>query len=239
MRMAWRVAPVLIGAVFVSAVVGAAENPAKYSDLAKDATPPAMPPLAARAAEAPSGTLTFYTSRAVFNAAHPGIPLETFVNTNVPPNSVLACPGPFNSMTNNGCFSPGDILPGISVVNTTAGLLVVLTPPFFGVNCVAVGPNLFADNGEMQFSPPVQAVGLDLNSNIAATYNIEIFGPAGSLGTTTAPGAIPGIFWGVDTSSPGGINRITFFNAGAAGELFCNVAFGLAVPVELQTFGVE
>jgi hypothetical protein len=42
---------------------------------------------------------------------------------------VLACPEPFNSTTNNGCFSPGDILPGISVLNTTAVDLVVLRRP--------------------------------------------------------------------------------------------------------------
>jgi hypothetical protein len=238
MRITWGMAPFLIGAAFVAAAVSAADDKGKYSDLSRDSRPE-MGPLAPRAAEAPSGTLTFYTSRAVFNAAHPGIPLETFVLTNLGPNQVMACPEPFNNMTNNGCFSPGDILPGIAVWNTTAIDLVVLTPPFFGVNCVAVGPNTFTDNGEMQFNPPVQAVGFDLLSNVAATYNIEVFGPGGSLGTTTAPGAIPGIFWGVDTSSPGGISRITTSNVGSAGELYCNVAFGQPVPVELQSFVVE
>jgi hypothetical protein len=56
------------------------------------------------------------------------------------------------------------------------------------VNCVAVGPNLFADSGEMRVQPARQAVGFDLSSNVASSYNIEIFGPGGSLGTTTAQG---------------------------------------------------
>jgi hypothetical protein len=228
----------VMGALLISIAASASEEPTRYRDVNAAARPqPGAPP--AGPAEVPSGTLTFFNSRPAFNAAHPGLPLETFANTNLPPNSVLACPGPFNSTTNNGCFSPGDILPGISVINTTGGNLVVLTPPFFGVNCVAVGPDTFTDNGEMQFNPPVQAVGFDLNSNVPSTYNIQIFGPGGSLGTTTAPGAIPGLFWGVGTSDPGGISRITTNSAAGSGELYCGVAFGLAVPVELQSFEVE
>jgi hypothetical protein len=235
MRIVWRVAPF----VLAPALVSAAEAPKSYGELNRDSRPEAGAAVAPRPARTPSGSLTFYTDRAVFNAAHPGIPLETFALTNVPPNSVLACPEPFNNATNNGCFSPGDILPGISVWNTNAVDLVVLTPPFFGVNCVAVGPNTFTDHGEMQFNPPVEAVGFDLNSNVPGSYTIEIFGPGGSLGTTTAPGAIPAIFWGVDTSDPGGISRITTNSAAGNGELYCNVAFGQPVPVELQTFVVE
>jgi len=234
MRIAFAVTGLVMGAGLLSA----ADNSTKYTDLTKGSTAQQQAQ-APRPAEAPSGSLTFYTSRALFDAAHPGIPLENFSLTNVGPNNVLACPEPFDMNTNNGCFSPGDIKPGLGVWNTTAVDLVVLTPPFFGVNCVAVGPNTFTDNGEMQFNPPVQAVGFDLNSNVSSTYNIEVFGPGGSLGTTTAPGAIPGIFWGVDTSDPGGISRITTNSAAGAGEIYCNVAFGFAVPVELQSFVVE
>ena len=234
MRIAFAVTGLVMGAGLLSA----ADNPTKYSDLTKGSTAQQQAQ-APRPAEAPSGSLTFYTSRAVFNAAHPGIPLETFALTNLPPNSVLVCPEPFDSNTNSACFSPGDILPGISVWNTVGVDLVTLTPPFFGVNCVAVGPNTFTEAGEMQFNPPVQAVGFDLNSNVPSTYDIQVFGPGGLLGTTTAPGAIPAIFWGVGTSDPGGISRITTNSAAGAGELYCNVAFGFAVPVELQSFVVE
>jgi hypothetical protein len=239
MRIAIVVAGFVMGASVLWAAERESESPARYSDLAQGSRAQDARPPAPRPPEAPTGSLTFYTSRAVFNAAHPGIPLENLAATNVPPNSVQGCPEPFNNMTNNGCFSPGDILPGISVWNTTAVDLVVLTPPFFGVNCVAVGPDLFADHGEMQFDPPVEAVGFDLNSNVAGPFTVEIFGPGGSLGTTTAQGAIPALFWGVDTTDPGGISRITTNSAAGSGELYCNVAFGFAVPVELQSFEVE
>ena len=162
-----------------------------------------------------------------------------FQQQRAPPNSVLERTGPFDTNTNNGCFLPGNIQPGIQIVNTTGGDLVLLTPPFFGVNCNAVGPNTFTDDGEMDFNPPVFAVGLDFNSNVPDTYDVEVFGPGGSLGTTTVNGAIPGLFWGVDTVDAGGISRITFHSAAGSGELFCNVAFGQAVPVELQQLDVQ
>src|SRR5262245_10608361 len=93
-------ATVLVLAAAVSAQ--AAEKPTKYSnvnpkDKPQAASQSARPP---KVAHSPNGSLTFYTDRPTFDAAHPGIPLETFVNTNIPPNSVLACPGPFDSNTN-------------------------------------------------------------------------------------------------------------------------------------------
>ena len=144
---------------------GAVVNPVAFRELFPDAKPSDR--AAATAPARPSlpvvqGTLTIYTDRTVFNTAHPGIPLETFSGTSLPPNSVVGCAGPFNNATNNACFAPGAIRPGISVAITPpGGDLVVLTPPFFGVPCVSVGPSAFADAGELQFNPPVEAVGFE------------------------------------------------------------------------------
>lgn len=217
----------------------ATQDAGKYSELPAGQRLAAAKPREPQPRKTVRGGLAFYTDRPTFAAAHPGIPLETFAATNVAPDSVLNCPGPFTSATNNGCFSPGDIQPGISVVNSGSGDLVVLTPAFIGVTCVSVGPNDFADNGELRFSPPVMAVGLDLHSNVPDTFQVEVFGPGGSLGTTTADGTSPALFWGVDTTDPGGIARITFAGAPGSGELFCNVAFGQPTPVELQSFDIQ
>jgi hypothetical protein len=225
-------------AVLAAATVHA-QSASKYTDVrssdrgaAARAARPALP--------VAQGSLTFYTDRAVFNTAHPGVPVEDFAATLVPPNSVGTCVGPtLNSATNNACFAPGGIRPGISVVNTTGGDLVVLTPPFFGVPCVSVGPNAFGDAAELQFDPPVEAVGLDFESNSGVPFTVTVFGPGGSLGSTTHSGGIPGAFFGVDTSDGGGISRVTFNAAGQNGELFCNVAFGQPVPVELQSFTIQ
>jgi hypothetical protein len=226
------------GAAVLAAVSVHAQSATRYTD-AKAADRAAATAAARPSLPVVQGSLTLYTDRTVFNTAHPGLPVETFAATLVGPNSVVTCTGPFNNATNNACFAPGGIRPGISVANTTGGPLVVLTPPFFGVPCVSVGPNTFAENGELQFSPPVEAVGLDFESNSGVPFTLTVFGPGGSLGSTTHSGGIPGAFWGVDTSDAGGISRITFEAPGDNGELFCNVAFGQPVPVELQSFTIQ
>jgi len=190
--------------------------------------------------------LTFFNDRATFQAAYPGLSLEDFSGTLVPPDSVLSCPPPFNQFTNNSCFGPGAIMPGLSVElidNGNSGENVVLTPAFLGVNCVTVGPNSFGDDSRIDFDPPIRAAGLDLLSPIsgAITFDIEVVGPAGSLGTTTAVSCFTApCFWGVASDDVGGINSIVFTNAAGEGELFCNVEFGgEPVPVELQSMGIE
>jgi hypothetical protein len=226
------------GAAVLVAATAHAQSASRYTDVrssdrgaAGGAARPTLP--------VTQGSLTIYTDRTVFNTAHPGVPVESFSGTSVPPNSVVECPSPFDNATNNACFPAGAIRPGISVANSGGGTLVVLTPPFFGVPCVSVGPAFFADAAELQFSPPVEAVGFDFESNTPASYTFEVFGPAGSLGTATHTGGIPGVFWGVDTSDAGGISRITVVSPGQNGELFCNVAFGQPVPVELQSFTIQ
>jgi hypothetical protein len=237
MRKSVRSGLFVLGVMAVALAAPAADR--KYSDVQGTERVTVTRPERPASAITTQGGLTFYSDRTVFNTAHPGLPIENFAGTLVPANSVTTCTGPFNTSTNNACFAPGGIRPGISVASSTAGDLVVLTPPFIGVPCVSVGPNLFADAAELQFNPPVAAVGLDFEANTPAAFTVTVFSPAGSLGTTTVTGAIPGVFWGVDTADAAGISRITFNAAGENGELFCNVAFGEPVPVELQSFTIQ
>ena len=212
--------------------------------------PPGTPPGPAGGQTTGTGSteaLVFFNDRATFQAANPGLPVEDFSGTLVPPDSVLACDPPFNELTNNACFAQGAIMPGISVElipNPDSSLQnVVLTPAFLGVNCVNVGPNSFTDDASIDFDPPVRAVGLDLLSPIAGAvpFDIEIFGPGGSLGTTSAFACLVApCFWGVDSDDIGGISSVVFQSLAGDGELFCNVEFGgEPVPVELQSFDVE
>ncbi|MET0555828.1 MAG: hypothetical protein ABW221_22505 [Vicinamibacteria bacterium] len=238
MRESVRSGVLVAGLMAVALAAPAADR--KYSDVQGTERVTVARPERPLSAITTQGGLTFYTDRTVFNTAHPGLPIENFSGTLVPANGVATCTGAtLNAATNNECFAPGGIRPGISVVNSTGGDLVILTPPFIGVPCVSAGPNLFADASELQFTPPVAAVGLDFEANTPAAFTVTVFSPAGSLGTTTVTGAIPGVFWGVDTADPAGISRITFNVAGENGELFCNVAFGEPVPVELQSFTIQ
>ncbi|NIM49029.1 MAG: hypothetical protein GTO22_07190 [Gemmatimonadales bacterium] len=176
-----------------------------------------------------STVLTFFTDRTAFQAAVPGLPVEDWEGSNVPANSVQSCAGPFNSATNNACYSTGAILDGISAEAIGAGEMVVLTTGFLGVSSTVVGPNFFADDTDIKFpNNNVSAVGMDLLDPFGpATLDVEIFGPGDvSLGTTSVTtGTSSGVFWGVASDSV--ITSIRFDQtAGGGGELFDDVAFG-------------
>ena len=205
----------------------------RYSDVPAGTVPAGHVPSGPHAA--PVGGLTFYTDRASFQAANPGLTLEDFSGTSVPPNSALSCGAPFNSSTNNACFTPGAIVDGISVdvvVLVGLGNGVVLTPPIFGVPNVAVGPNQFGNDMRIDFTVLVDAFGADLICPFGPfTFNLEIFGSGGSLGTTTAVCGAGGNFWGVDSTEA--ITSIRFspsVPAAEEGELIMNAEFGQAEP---------
>lgn len=201
------------------------DGPAKWTDVPPDAVTGGPAPH--QNPSAPTATLVFYTDRAVFQADNPGLTFEDFSATNVPPNSVGSCPGPFNSATNNACFSTGAIVDGISLDSTPSSDNVVLTPPFLGVTCVAVGPNFFADDAELTFTGPddVFAFGADIWGPFGPVpVDISIYGASGLLGTDSFVGGNPGAFWGV--ASDEAITRIEVVDPGDLGELFCDVEFG-------------
>ena len=61
------------------------------------------------------GGLTFYTDRTSFDADNPGLPVETWPSSFVGANSVCSNFSPLNENTNDGCFSAGDVMPGIEI----------------------------------------------------------------------------------------------------------------------------
>ncbi len=183
-----------------------------------------------------SAAVTFYTGQGIFEGLYPGLTTEDYSGTIVPQDTVIAGMGPFNSSTNNLCFTPGGIVDGISLDNLEGNMDVVLTPPFLGVTSVTVGPNTFSDNGVFYFSAPVNAFGIDIVMPFGAgTVDIEVFGAGGSLGTTTASGDLTGIFWGVFSDED--ITRIEFIEPLTNGELFSNAQFGAVSALENSTWG--
>ena len=244
---------VLLGVCFMM-VAGAvsAANEQNFSDFPPGTTAQAPPATPGEPTSNSVLALTFFNDRATWLAdpLMSGLTttFEDFSGTLVPPDSVLSCPAPFNSTTNNSCFAPGGIAVGVSVdlLDTGSGDTdgVVLTPPFLGMDCVAVGPNNFANDGILDFNPPVRGVGLDLIAPFGAVdFVIEFFDPTGApLGSTTATGQPTsiGAFFGVVSDDLGGIAQIHFSNAADEGELFCNVEWaGPPVPVELQSLTIN
>ena len=83
----------------------------------------------------------------------------------------------------------------------------------------------------------MNAFGFDIvQPNGAAVLDIEIFGPSGSLGTTTATGGLPGVFWGVYSDSDL-ITRVTTVDPAGGGELYTRALFGEFTALERSTWG--
>ena len=199
----------------------------KYSDVAPGT--PLGPAVPSGPPDAPNGTLTFFTDRASFQAAAGSTTLEDFSLTNVPPGAITACPPPFNSTTNNACFSPGDIVDGISmdvIIAGGGGQGVVIGVGALGNPDPWVGPNSFIDNSRWDMTLAIGAWGADFFCPIsAATMNIEVFDTGGaSLGTSSTPCGAGGNFWGVISTVD--IGNITVTDPTGTGELYANVEFG-------------
>lgn len=186
---------------------------------------------------ASSVEMVFYTDQALFESLYPGLITEDYSNTNVPPNSMGIAQGPFNSFTDNNCFSEGAIVEGISIDNWTVNENVVLTPPFMGVTSVTVGPNEFDDNTEYSFTVPVNVFGVDIVMPMGdGGVSIKVYGESGYFQSFFTEVTPAGVFWAVYCSEA--IDIIEFSEPTTdLGELFANVQFGSVLALENTTWG--
>jgi hypothetical protein len=173
-------------------------------------------------------TLIIFNNRTAFNAAAPGLPVETFENNLRPNNSLTNFTEPLNSTSNNIAFAPGSILPGISLSVSPGTSLVLLTQGFLGATSDVVGPTVFVEDLVLDFAPAVNAVGFDLLTLAnPGPVSANVFGPGNVLGSfPLALSAIPTFFGVISTSDPIFQITITETSAAAVGELIDNVAFG-------------
>ena len=188
---------------------------------------------AALPAATSSEVLTFFSSREAFDDAAPDLLEEDFEGAIPGPGEAAACLGPFDSQTDNDCFSPGAILEGISIGAVGGGEMAVLGPGVIGgVESTVVGPNDLGLDTEIQFTAGVRSVGVSVLAPMGgpAEVSVEVYASDGSLlGTGVAHAAqFEGVFWGVVSEEP--IGRLLFVTeetAGeTAGELFEFVVFG-------------
>lgn len=180
--------------------------------------------------------LVFYLTRATFDAANPGLPVETFSAANIAAGTFTSVNPPVDSTTNDGVFSPGDILPGISI-GTSVNTLVVLGDGAVTGTTKSVGAGQFSASTNLTFAPGVSAVGTDVfaapatGPTIAETFEVSVNGASGLLGSTTVSelaGAIA--FFGVSSDVP--ITSITLHDQANNGSTFVdNIAFGTSAAV--------
>ncbi len=181
--------------------------------------------------------ITYYTDQPTFEAAAPGLTLEDFEETTVVGNT--GCDEPIDMNSNDLCFVPGDIQPGLAL-QTNEGIragcpgdcpMVALPPGAVGNATDAVGANFFADTTDVLFTNNnVTAAGMDFSDfaypNI---FDISIYGIGDVLmDTTTANVAAADTFWGVTSNQV--ITRILIAAQGSSAEVMDNIQFGAPAP---------
>ena len=178
-----------------------------------------------------SASLITFNSRAAFNAAAPGLPVEDFEEGNAVAGSGVPIESPLNSSTNDGFFLPGEILPGLTLQSSNVGLsgdLYLGGPGWDGNPSIMVGSNFFQESLNLLFSG-TNAVGLDIGSLFSdSTIAVSIFG-AGDLllGSFNVAATGSGTFFGVVNDS-GSITRINLNSLTGQTEWADNIAFGTA-----------
>ncbi len=203
---------------------------------------PVTPPAAATAA------LVTYASRAVFDVANPGLPVEDFEDGDAAPGGFLVCDAPLGAGGSAACgFAPGDILPGIAFQDNPgpeAGALILLGAGTSLNPSQALITNTFADSFDILFNPPVSAAGMDLHSTPSPgqgppdLVGIQLYDAGGALIASFADvdASGPGNFWGVVSGTP--VGRISILSQSNQAEGVDNLAFGTALaPSGIPTLG--
>lgn len=185
--------------------------------------------LCAIAAPASASIITF-NSRIAFNAAAPGLPVETFESGLVAAGAVTPCTGPLSSANGSTCFPPGGLLPGVTYASVPASsldMVVLGAGGAAGNPSKALGPNQFASTLDILFSGSPTAIGFDFFPGpIAGNVVIAAFSPGNtSLGIFTVPGLVAPNFFGlISTDAIGRLNIAS--QSSQPGELIDNLAFG-------------
>ncbi len=195
---------------------------------------PAVEPVAPNLGGGVPEALSFYYDRGVFDGDFPGLPVEDYEDGGLVPGDVLGFGHPLDENTDNGIFSPGDILPGIQIWATVTHAddeLVGLGETAFGAPSDTVLANYFADGYRIVFDPPVQAAGMDLQDFMGSySCQIDVYAPgAVYLGSDVSACNEAGVFWGV-TSDTDPIEEIVITDLGGGAEGADNIAFAGGEP---------
>jgi len=193
----------------------------------------ALPMVCVLSAPASASIITFDT-RIAFNAAAPGLPVETFESGLVAPGAVQACTGPLSSAAASTCFPAGGLLAGVTYASSLASVADMVVLGAGGVSgnpTKALGPNQFASTFNILFSGSPVAIGFDVFPGpTAGNVLISAFSPANAtLGVFTISALVAPDFFGlISTDAIGRLNIAS--QSSLAGELVDNLAFGPASP---------
>ncbi|HML96650.1 MAG TPA: IPTL-CTERM sorting domain-containing protein [Thermodesulfobacteriota bacterium] len=191
---------------------------------------------------APAAAQTkFVYNQNEFIKMNPVIDIQDFTHANQPPAlDFLQCDTPVNSNSSDECFSPGDILEGISFTQSPDpdnNILLLGTdsrgsqnPPFVLTN------NNFESDFVINFDPAVNTVGLNMgcaevDGPCSTGVNVKIYGSSSALGFTSVSVTNDfDTFVGMTTSEP--IERVVLEPAGGTQQVrgVQSVYFGQTEP---------
>jgi hypothetical protein len=185
-------------------------------------------------------TLEFYSDRVTFNAVNPGLPVEDFEEGNIQIGGLVGVPAPLDSSSNNGVFSPGNILDGVRFEDNPGPdtvpfgfVLIGSDYLLFPMPSKTLFTNTFTDTLDIFFDgSDVAAVGMDVFSIILPSQVvISIYGEGNLLLGSFVTGLLDGTptFFGV-SSDAGLITRINLASTGGQMEGIDDIAFGTPVP---------
>lgn len=191
-----------------------------------------------------SAQVTFSSDQGQFLLANPDLAFQDFLSAPAPPGDFVACNSPVDADSNDACFTPGDILPGIAFSDNpdpdTGSLLVIGADFEFGNN--PQGPlvtNVLADTFDILFSGPNMTragflVGcLTVGIPCSDQMTIQVFGAGDTLigSTSVAVSSAFNTFVGVTSDET--ITRINLsvtVNPGSSTEGILNISFGAPGP---------
>ncbi len=192
-----------------------------------------------------SAQVSFTNDEPQFIANNPGLAFQNFDAAMAAPNTLTTCTGPVDENSNDACFQPGDILPGIafSEIPSIPDAPLLVGENRTGNNNPAniLANNTFDDSLEVTFTQSPNAVGLVIgclavSNGCSETVVVEVFGPGDALlgSTNVAVTALADSFIGMVTQSP--ITRVNLdinMPNGQVVKSILNVRFGLGPEPEL------
>ena len=207
---------------------------------------PSLFVLSAFAAPAAQAQLTFYTTRASFDAACPGLTIENWENARISNDAASGEHGPIDKNTNDAIFHPGDIQDGIRVDSNphqaNGNGLAVTGNGFDGTDTKKIFGNLFGDKLDIFFyNNNSTCVGMDVSSVDVSrvgsgTVDFNVYGTSGLIGTSSVLAGAPGVFIGVQNTA-GVITRINLSPRAVQVAGVDNVAFGRTASVAVPEPG--
>ena len=218
----------LLIAMSLSYTVSAQERYTTTSTINSNSNPPAFEITSLR------GSVTTFNNLPAFQAAAPTATNSEDFDTNITGGVLTACVGDINSLTNNGCFTPGQIVDGININAVPPGDTVLLPPGFNGLTSSVLGAITFSSTTELAFTDgDTQAFAFDLYAGLAAAdVDIFIFDTSNALIDTITISGIAVLpdnqFIGI--VSPSLVGRISIATQGDGGELIDNLLFGPTGP---------